>query len=347
MARSMFHYKDLSAGKIRLLKTIGGHSFRVQYEVEHFDRKDAPPYVALSYTWGQGTATERILLDNHYYKVRPNLWQALYEMGRFGEWRYLWVDAICINQANTHERNHQVESMDGTYRNATTVVVWLGPTCEVDRREDWNWREHLAELANRSYWSRMWIVQELVLAQHVQILCGRHRISWAEFTAALKSGGSSTTQQRTVNESAAKKFLDVKARPESRHLASLLRVYCHSGCEDRRDRVFALLSLLPSVERDYLLRYFPNYELDADSVLLIMLKMLRSGTNGILDDADLKQDDEIATAFGLDKSAWASFLRVSAEDKPLFHLRRDNLDGTYEVIAKPMYNWSALGLTNE
>lgn len=41
--------------------------------------------------------------------------------------RTIWVDAICINQSDVKERNHQVHIMQRIYTNAASVVVWLGP----------------------------------------------------------------------------------------------------------------------------------------------------------------------------------------------------------------------------
>ena len=40
--------------------------------------------------------------------------------------RYLWVDAICVDQKNIPERNAQVAIMDRIYAAAEKVVVWLG-----------------------------------------------------------------------------------------------------------------------------------------------------------------------------------------------------------------------------
>ncbi len=39
----------------------------------------------------------------------------------------LWIDAICINQKDTPERNAQVEMMAQIYQSAKSVFVWLGP----------------------------------------------------------------------------------------------------------------------------------------------------------------------------------------------------------------------------
>jgi hypothetical protein len=37
----------------------------------------------------------------------------------------LWIDALCIDQRNTAERNHQVQQMGRIYSGATTVPIWL------------------------------------------------------------------------------------------------------------------------------------------------------------------------------------------------------------------------------
>ncbi|KAH8773974.1 hypothetical protein BGZ57DRAFT_894133 [Hyaloscypha finlandica] len=37
----------------------------------------------------------------------------------------MWLDAICINQSISRERNHQVASLKAIYEKATEVVVWL------------------------------------------------------------------------------------------------------------------------------------------------------------------------------------------------------------------------------
>jgi hypothetical protein len=42
------------------------------------------------------------------------------------EIRVLWIDAICINQHETQERNHQVSQMGIIFKQAAMVIVWLG-----------------------------------------------------------------------------------------------------------------------------------------------------------------------------------------------------------------------------
>ncbi|KAF2830838.1 HET-domain-containing protein, partial [Ophiobolus disseminans] len=40
----------------------------------------------------------------------------------------LWIDAICINQSDLLERNHQVAQMRDVYTKAESVIAWLGLT---------------------------------------------------------------------------------------------------------------------------------------------------------------------------------------------------------------------------
>jgi hypothetical protein len=40
--------------------------------------------------------------------------------------RILWIDAICIDQDNINERNHQVQLMKEVYSTAHQVIIWLG-----------------------------------------------------------------------------------------------------------------------------------------------------------------------------------------------------------------------------
>lgn len=38
----------------------------------------------------------------------------------------IWVDAICINQDDEDEKDHQIPLLDVIYSCATTVYIWLG-----------------------------------------------------------------------------------------------------------------------------------------------------------------------------------------------------------------------------
>jgi hypothetical protein len=88
----------------------------------------APPYIALSYTWGTNVAKHAIHIDGQKLTVSENLHAALMALSFFG-W-FLWIDAICINQEDLVERSQQVGLMNAIYRSADSVTAWLGPEAD-------------------------------------------------------------------------------------------------------------------------------------------------------------------------------------------------------------------------
>jgi hypothetical protein len=84
-------------------------------------------YVTLSYTWGPPEPSSWILVNGKRFSVRLNLADFLEAaVAHHPEARHrLWVDAICIDQSNILERNHQVQQMGEIYRKAWTVYIWL------------------------------------------------------------------------------------------------------------------------------------------------------------------------------------------------------------------------------
>ncbi|KAK8100471.1 uracil phosphoribosyltransferase-domain-containing protein [Apiospora kogelbergensis] len=87
-------------------------------------------YDALSYVWGDPDQPRKgITVNNCHFEVYESLFNALKSLRiDTGDQNpiVLWVDAICINQADVAERNSQVPIMDSIYRNARRTIVWLG-----------------------------------------------------------------------------------------------------------------------------------------------------------------------------------------------------------------------------
>ncbi len=113
--------------EIRLLELqpwIGG-TRKTRVTLFHARLTEKPQYEALSYMWGS-KETKSIHMSENSYEVRVNLWDALEHMRLIDEPRIIWIDAICINQHDINERNHQVSQMGKIFMNASRVVVWLG-----------------------------------------------------------------------------------------------------------------------------------------------------------------------------------------------------------------------------
>ena len=83
----------------------------------------APPYEALSYTWGDGEADSSIFIDGCVFRVRTNLHHALGILRNENNVRILWVDALCIDQSHNTERGQQVSQMGRVYSNAKDVLI--------------------------------------------------------------------------------------------------------------------------------------------------------------------------------------------------------------------------------
>jgi hypothetical protein len=87
-------------------------------------------YTALSYMWGEAIADRTIILHGKHFPVRKNLWDFLDRARKDHFEGFLWIDALCIDQAKVGERNHQVALMGKIYSHAEGVIVWLGHVCD-------------------------------------------------------------------------------------------------------------------------------------------------------------------------------------------------------------------------
>jgi hypothetical protein len=101
----------------------GGPGGLLKGELIHGDLDQNPEYSALSYVWGDGTARTKIEYNGCEAEVTKNLAEALQHLRHEPESRYLWVDALCINQDNVEEKGHQVALMKDIYAYAGEVVV--------------------------------------------------------------------------------------------------------------------------------------------------------------------------------------------------------------------------------
>lgn len=96
-------------------------------------------YIALSYVEDSPATSQNIIVNGQNFKVSTKLLEFL-ESHRsrctdMPELRQmpLWIDAICINQADVKERSQQTICMKSIYRNAGMVISWLGtsfPLCD-------------------------------------------------------------------------------------------------------------------------------------------------------------------------------------------------------------------------
>jgi len=119
---------DIKAQEIRLLEILHNdddHYVDCTLETTSLNSSRLQGYVALSYCWGDSNLTTKARVNESMVDVTQNLDAALRQL-RFQGYHRVWVDAICVNQADKEERGAQVRIMQQIYSSALRVISWIG-----------------------------------------------------------------------------------------------------------------------------------------------------------------------------------------------------------------------------
>ncbi|KAH6865251.1 heterokaryon incompatibility protein-domain-containing protein, partial [Alternaria rosae] len=256
---------------------------------------ECPAYVALSYAWGTKQQYDKIRINGSSFPVGRNLWHFLHQMRTQHQHVSFWIDAISIDQANVFEQNHQVQMMREIYTQAYSVF-WTARKAKA-----------VLELCERGYWRRIWIVQEVLLAKHVQILCGGYCVGWTKLQQLLEDFQAISDRGRSLHvvgvpavlESSAAIIIRAKAQWNGvpQPFTSLLEQYRRQHSTDVRDKVYALHGLASDSGMIPI-----NYRIDPKQLLTqmichvcsplaptIVMEIARSST-GLLGFAKLMQE---------------------------------------------------------
>jgi len=81
---------------------------------------DPPPYVAISYTWGDNSTKRGIWVNKRRLNVGHNSWLALWQarLHRLQQPLRIWMDVLSIDQADDVEKIIQVGLMGSIYKSA-------------------------------------------------------------------------------------------------------------------------------------------------------------------------------------------------------------------------------------
>lgn len=228
-----YQYKTLdeTAQEIRLLTLHPGDRnspIHISLDITPFTQDFTPTFEALSYAWGSPLNPTRVLVHDSGFKtlsITRNLGEALPYLRYADKPRVLWIDAICVNQADLGERSQQVKRMADIFSQALRVIAWLGletdstrvaVDCflEIGSHVDldltsysirgktstgrawasdnyiWPFREtQFAAISNflgYSWFERLWIRQEIRLAQPgALVMCGSLQITWVDICKAV------------------------------------------------------------------------------------------------------------------------------------------------------------------
>lgn len=127
-------YQPLPPDHIRIIRPwtdkLEPNILRATFEI--YQKDELPSYDALSYTWGRPGVTKTIYMELKGHtepvsiEISIHLHQGLMAFVNLPLSPLLWVDYLCINQADTAEKEVQIPLMPLIYGEANSTVVWLG-----------------------------------------------------------------------------------------------------------------------------------------------------------------------------------------------------------------------------
>jgi hypothetical protein len=257
-----FQYQpiDQQSTSIRLIrlrkeKSLDGH---VQCNIRHASTEAS--YVCLSYVWGDDDECYTILINGRFFEVRHNLHRFLIQARRskYLSRMWIWIDALCINQNDSSERNHQVQQMGLIFSRAKNVTSWLGDERHIARfllhvrrraiHEDHTQDSRKAVLERpgqppgfhyfcvAEYWNRAWITQEVALARRITLMAANIELDGSLYPVLSEWGEGYLARLEHLRPKNTAKW-------KGRSLVYLMDKFKLKESRIRRDRVYSLLAL--------------------------------------------------------------------------------------------------------
>jgi hypothetical protein len=257
-----FQYQpiDQQSSSIRLIRLLRGKSAdgHVQCRIQHASTEAS--YICLSYVWGDEDDCYTILMNGKSFKVRHNLHRFLHQARRSRHLprTWIWIDALCINQSDTLERNHQVQQMGAIFSRAKNVVSWLGDERNIakfllyvgqrTKRKENDERPGTAllgipglgssfhYLCVAEYWNRAWITQEVALARNITLMAANIELDRSLFPVLSHLGQGYLARLELLR-------LTNDANWKNRSLVYLMDKFKLKESRIPRDRIYSLLAL--------------------------------------------------------------------------------------------------------
>ncbi|CAM1506069.1 Fc.00g057100.m01.CDS01 [Cosmosporella sp. VM-42] len=262
-----------------------------------------PEFTALSYAWGDPEDTLPTYVSGCPLTITRNLRAILRCLAVNEEPQRLWIDALCINQLDIAERAEQVGHMRDIYSRASSVLVFLSPESipfdvglrfleQAAARPEAHYepslyphiivdgldaqsetlRDSVIAFFAAPWWTRVWTVQEFVLARRVVFQCGQRCIDGPQVLAAFRNLREHETgccwSARRASDGNARGYLDVPSLPngglslfhatlrldnlqvmvnsDEDGMSDMLMALClfrTRNCSNHRDRIFGMLGL--------------------------------------------------------------------------------------------------------
>lgn len=343
---------DKSSIRLIQLQPAAIFTSDVHCDIYHISLDTNPVYEALSYAWGDANITETIYIQQHPVQATVNLVSALRHLRLQDVPRTLWVDAVCIDQTNLEERGSQVAFMARIYSRAKCDVLWISNDPTDDARNAFSFVKDLSIFAdhynNESQsvrrlrsdktieqaffalrrdqrsenlykifnfplvWTRIWIVQEVAMAQNVIMQCGFHSLSADTMTKLCRVllGRFNSESGKIIQHCGpALRICSMFGASSSPECLSTLQTWARLSdmeAKDPRDKLFALVS----IAKDDPAAVIPDY---TKSVREISVTAIRNAITRHKNLDSLCLGYRLKTQETMDLPSWAPDLTGSTE----------------------------------
>ncbi len=266
-----FAYRPLPEGHIRVMDLYPGKGDDPVVLSLSTERLGAAPYTAVSYCWGSIDRPHKVLCGHStvdsgsagltvtpaarpsgFVRITSSLLELLQAIRKETTYLRLWVDSVCINQADLAEKAVQVAGMDLLYDNAHGTLAYVGAwgrdadaawrcAATLAHMSDWetetvqqaigsvedvgipvddagterSFREmwfDFTEFLGREWFGRIWIVQEAVLSRHIGIVCGARSLSWDVLVEACEAVENHRIRERDHRVARCRNVLNIERR---------------------------------------------------------------------------------------------------------------------------------------
>lgn len=228
--------------------------------------------------------------------IASNLSSALRHLRSRTSPRLLWVDAVCINQISETEKGEQVPRIPNIYESAWRVIAWLGEASfdsalaidtmqylgeqiEISQcytvhstpdaeEKDWyckdfrlpystvQW-EALTSLMERPWFSRLWVLQEITLANANAIVqCGHTTLAYLFFRRAMAGLNGQRDAPMSLHNRITDKFW-LSCGLQTTGMWSLITMAREHVCLLSHDKIYGLLGFMGPVIREH---FQPSYK---------------------------------------------------------------------------------------
>ena len=193
-------------------------------------------------------------IQNAAQFVPPNAW--------------VWVDGVCIDQGDESEKAQQVKLLWKLFGDADEVVMYLGEGDSDSAlamaalmeaaflRQRWMERERceaVRRLLGRPWFTRLWTMQEAVLARQLLVCCGDKSVIWEDVAyvydfveADGPASGLSVTDSHSVGAIISlRRGRAEEGEANAQYCTTILGLMVSQDCFLEVDRVYAVLGLFP------------------------------------------------------------------------------------------------------